>query len=104
MTADAHPHHTVQKPRKRTQPVDVTDFTMLVQVPGRPDAIRAFTDTEDAEARQYASETGGTVVPLPPSPPSGYTVGPDGNLIPALPPTGAGVADTPGPIGDSHDA
>lgn len=97
MTADAHPHHTVQKPRRRTEPVDVTDFTMLVRVPGQPDAIRAFTDAENAEAHQYAAETGGTVVPLPLPPPNGYTVGPGGNLAPALPPTCAGMADVPDP-------
>ncbi|MGA9376356.1 MAG: hypothetical protein WBV64_15280 [Mycobacterium sp.] len=101
MTADAHPHHTVQKPRRRTEPVDVADFTMLVRVPGRPDLIRAFTDAEDTEARQYAAETGGTVVPLPLTPPNGYTVGSDGNLVPELTPTCAGMADIPSPATDA---
>ncbi|OFJ50926.1 hypothetical protein BEL07_25505 [Mycolicibacterium grossiae] len=101
MTADAHPHHTVQKPRRRTDPVDVADFTMLVRVPDRPDLIRSFTDAEESEAHKYASETGGSVVPLPLPPPSGYTVDPDGNLIPALPPTCAGMADTPRPVPDA---
>jgi hypothetical protein len=101
MTADAHPHHTVQKPRRRTDPVDVADFTMLVRVPGRPDAIRAFTDAEDTEAHQYAAETGGTVVPLPLPPPNGYTVGPGGNLVPELTPTCAGMADIPSPSTDA---
>lgn len=92
MTADAaHPHYTAQKPRRRTEPVDVADFTMLVQVPGRPDATHAFTAAEDADARQYAAETGGTIVPLPPLPPKGYIVGPRGNLVPAP----AGTAGTP---------
>ena len=52
---EATPHHVVQKPRKRTGNVQVSDFTMMVKVPGRPQAIRVFTATEDAEARQYAN-------------------------------------------------
>lgn len=63
--ASPHPHHVVQKPRKRTTPVEVADFTMLVKVPGQPEAIKAFTDDEAEEARKYAADTGGTVVPLP---------------------------------------
>lgn len=96
MTEDAHPHHTVQKPRRRTELVDVADFTMLVRVPGRPDAIRAFTDAEEPEAHQYAADGGGVLVPLPLPPPNGYTAGPGGNLVPELAPTCAGMADTPG--------
>lgn len=60
--ASPHPHHVVQKPRKRTTPVEVADFTMLVKVPGQPEAIKAFTDDEAEEARKYAADTGGTVV------------------------------------------
>lgn len=55
----------MQKPRKRTDNAQVSDFTMMVKVPGRPEMIRVFTATEEAEAHQYANDTGGTVVPLP---------------------------------------
>ena len=81
---DPSPHHVVQRPRKRTDQVQVSDFTMLVRVPGRPDAIRVFTDAEAEEANRYAAETGGTVVPLP---------------LP--PPTCAGMADIPD-LGRAH--
>lgn len=37
---------------------------MLVRVPGRPQAIRAFTDAERALAEQYAAQEGGVIVPL----------------------------------------
>lgn len=37
---------------------------MLVRVPGRPAAIRAFTDAERALAAQYASEEGGVITAL----------------------------------------
>lgn len=94
---DPSPHHVVQRPRKRTDQVQVSDFTMLVRAPGRPDAIRVFTDAEAQEADRYAVEIGGTVVPLPLSPPSGYTAGPDGTLLLSLPPTCAGMADIPAP-------
>ena len=95
--ASPHPHHVVQKPRKRTTPVEVADFTMLVKVPGQPEAIRAFTADEADEARKYAADTGGTVVPLPLPPPDGYTTDDAGNLIPLPPPTCAGMADGPQP-------
>lgn len=95
------PHHVTQKPRKRTDNVQVSDFTMMVKVPGRPEAIRVFTATEEADAQQYANATGGTVVPLPLPPPAGYTVGPDGHLIPQPSATCAGMADLPGPIDDA---
>lgn len=81
------------KPRKRTSPVDVADFTMLVKVPGHPEAIQAFTDEEAEEARRYAAATGGTVVRLPLPPPGGYTTDDAGNLVPLLPPTCADIAD-----------
>lgn len=70
---------------------------MLVRAPGRPAAVRVFTDAEAQEADRYATDRGGTVVPLPLSPPSGYTAGPDGILLPALPPTCAGMANIPTP-------
>lgn len=98
---DPSPHHVVQRPRKRTDQVQVSDFTMLVRVPGQPDAIRVFTDAEAEEAKRYAAETGGTVVRLPLPPPTGYTAGPDGTLLPWLPPTCAGMADIPTP--ERHD-
>lgn len=70
---------------------------MLVRAPGRPAAVRVFTDAEAEEANQYATEIGGTVVPLPLSPPPGYTAGPDGTLLPSPPPTCAGMANIPAP-------
>lgn len=96
MTEDAHPHHVVQKPRKRTQQITVADIAMLVRVPGRPTAIRAYTAEEEAEALQYAAATGGTVVPLPLSPPSGYVVGPSGHLVPEMTPTDTTLPDPAG--------
>lgn len=98
---DVASHHVVQKPRKRTD-AKVSDFTMMVKVPGHPEAIRAFTAAEDAEARRYATDTGGTVVALPLAPPAGYTAGPDGILVPLLPPTCAGMADVPDPVDDAE--
>lgn len=71
-----------QAARTRADSRKIADFTLLVRVPGRPGAIRAFTATEDAEARQYAIDTGGIVIPLPLPPPRGYVVGPNGHLIP----------------------
>lgn len=72
-----------QTPRKRTGAGSVADFTMLVRVPGKPAAVRAYTDEERDEADRYAAECGGVVVPLPLSPPAGYITGADGALIPA---------------------
>lgn len=95
------PHHVTQKPRKRTD-ATVSDFTMMVEV-GHPEAVRVFTATEDAEAHQYAAAAGGTVVPLPLPPPDGYTVGPNGHLLPQRAVTCAGMADLPEPIdGAAH--
>jgi hypothetical protein len=93
VSEDAYPHHVVQRPRKRTNPVDVADFTLLVKVPGQPAAIKAFTDDEADDARKYAADIGGTVVPLPLPPPDGYAAGADGNLAPLPPATCAGMAD-----------
>lgn len=100
---EASPHHVVQKPRKRTGNVQVSDFTMMVKVPGRPQAIRVFTAAEDAEARQYANDTGGTVVPLPLSPPDGYIVGPHGHLVPESTVPLAGMAADRDPIDAARD-
>lgn len=74
--------HVRQAARKRADSAKIADFTQLVTVAGRPNAIRVFTANEDAEARQYALDTGGIVVPLPLPPPRGYVVGPDGHLVP----------------------
>lgn len=104
MTEPSDPSpHVVQRPRNRTDQLAVSDFTMLVRVSGRPDALQVFTDTQADEANQYAASTGGSVVPLPLAPPSGYTADSDGNLSPApsLAPTCAGMVD--GPDSD-HDA
>ncbi|WP_102145875.1 hypothetical protein [Mycobacterium hubeiense] len=62
----------VQKPRKRTDDTEISEFTMLVRVPGQPEALSVFTDAEVEQANRYAAETGGTVVPLPLAPPNGY--------------------------------
>jgi hypothetical protein len=57
-----------QVPRKRAAAA-VKDFSTMVRVPGRPGAARVFTDAERSEAEAYAAKTGGSVVPLPLSPP-----------------------------------
>jgi hypothetical protein len=44
---------------------------MLVRVPGKPAAVRVYTDDERDEAARYAADYGGVVVPLPLSTPSG---------------------------------
>jgi hypothetical protein len=46
-------------------PVRIKDLTTLVQVPGRPDAVQAFTDAESDLAAAYAAEAGGAIVSLP---------------------------------------
>ena len=92
----------MQKPRKRSDNAQVSDFTLMVKVPGRPEAIRVFTASEVAEANQYASATGGTIVPLPLPPPDGYTVGPHGHLMPERTVTRAGMAAA-GPIDGARD-
>ena len=58
-------HHVRQGPRKRSAEVTVADFTMLVRIPTKPATFRAFTADEEAEARSFAEENRGTVVPLP---------------------------------------
>ena len=47
-----------QTPRKRTGAGSVADITMLVRVPGKPAAVRAYTDEERDEADRYAAEWG----------------------------------------------
>jgi hypothetical protein len=96
------PHHVVQKPRKPTN-AQVSDFTMMVKVPGRPQVIRVFTATEDAEAHQYANDTGGSVVPLPLPPPDGYIVGSNGHLVPESTVPRAGTAAACGPTDIAQD-
>ena len=71
-----------QSPRKRAEDIHVADFTMMVRVPHRPAAVKVYIDAEHDEAVRYAAETGGEVVPLPLSPPAGYTRGPHGSLVP----------------------
>ena len=97
MSEDAYPHHVVQKPRKRTNPVDVADFTLLVKVPGQPAAIKAFTDDEADDARKYAA-TDGTVVPLPLPLPDGYAAGDGANDIDMLNAAGLGIAFNAKPV------
>jgi len=40
------------------------DLELLVRVPGRPEAIRAFTRREQAQAGAYAAAVGGSVESL----------------------------------------
>jgi hypothetical protein len=82
MSDDAGGLHNRQAPRNRPGEVRVADLTLLVRVPGQPAAVRAYTDEERYEAERYVSQTGGTRVPLPLSPPVGYIPGPDGTLVP----------------------
>jgi hypothetical protein len=83
MSDDGGGLHVRQGPRKRTGELSVADFTMLVRVPGKPAAVRVYTGEEQDEAARYAAESGGVVVPLPLSPPTGYEPAPDGTLTPA---------------------
>lgn len=46
--------------------VRIADLELLVRVPGRPDAIRAYNNAEQDEAQAYAAANGGTVEKLPP--------------------------------------
>nr|AQS22468.1 hypothetical protein pCBMA213_2_00104 [Mycolicibacterium sp. CBMA 213] len=54
-----------RRPPARRRDNKISDFTMLVRVPGDPSAIRVFTAAAAAEAAQYAADTGGTVEDLP---------------------------------------
>jgi hypothetical protein len=51
-----------QSPKR--PPVRLEELELLVRVPGRPEAIRAFTGSEQAEAGAYAAAVGGSVEPL----------------------------------------
>lgn len=83
MSDDAGGLSVRQSPRTRAGDARVADFTLLVRVPGQPSAVRVFTDDEADEAAQYAAGSGGVVVPLPLSAPTGYLPGPDGSFVPA---------------------
>jgi hypothetical protein len=61
---DATPMH-IRQSRRRADTSGISDLTALVTVPGRPDAVRAFTEAEAGEAARYAADTGGNIVPLP---------------------------------------
>lgn len=82
MSDEGSGQHVRQSPRKRNEGLRVADITMMVRVPGRPAAVRVYTDEEDDQAARYAAESGGTVVLLPLPPPRGYVRGPDGSLLP----------------------
>lgn len=59
--------------RQRPTRSDATlaDFTLIVRPPGRPAAIRVFTDAQRADAESYAAANGAVVETLPlPYPPS----------------------------------
>lgn len=64
--------------RSKRPSARIEDLVLLVRVPGRPDAVRAFTAAEQEEAESYAATTGGIVEPLPPpsGPPAVSPVGP----------------------------
>lgn len=46
-------------------PVAIQDLVLLVKVSGRPDAIRAYTAAEQADAEAYRAAVGGVIEPLP---------------------------------------
>lgn len=86
MSEDASGLPARQSPRKRTGDLQVSDFTTMVRVPGRPAAVAVFIDAEHAEAARYAAEVKGEVVPLPLGPPAGYIAGANGSLVPSAVP------------------
>ena len=47
------------------RPHEVSDFSLLVRVPGQPGACRVFTPDEADEAAEYARSSGGAVENLP---------------------------------------
>jgi hypothetical protein len=60
MSNDAGGLSVRQSPRKRAADARVGDFTLLMRVPGGPDAVRVFTDEEaEEEVAQYAAGAGG---------------------------------------------
>ena len=54
----------VSRDTPRRTSVRLEDLTLLVRVPGRPEAIRAFTSDERADAEAYAAAVAGDLVPL----------------------------------------
>jgi hypothetical protein len=46
-------------------PAAIENLVLLVKVTDRPDAIRAYTAAEQAEAEAYAAAVGGVIEPLP---------------------------------------
>lgn len=54
-----------RRPPARRRDTKVSEFTLLVRVPGDPSAIRVFTPDDADEAAQYAAATGGTIEDLP---------------------------------------
>ncbi|OBK40315.1 hypothetical protein A5658_22030 [Mycobacterium sp. 1245111.1] len=56
----------IRQSRRCADTSGISDLTALVTVPGRPDAVRAFTEAEAGEAARYAADTGGNIVALPP--------------------------------------
>ena len=89
-----------QSPRKRSDDLRVADFTLMVRVPGDPAAVRCYTDAEHDDAARYAAEVEGTIVPLPLSPPTDYTEGPNGSSVPLGPSSGNHPAVESSPDGD----
>jgi len=55
----------VSRQRPARSDNNLEDFTMIVRPPGRPAAIRVFTDVERAEAEVYAMDSDAVVEPLP---------------------------------------
>ena len=53
------------RPPARRRTDKVSDFALLVRVPGQPAAARAFTAAEATAASEYAAATGGTLQNLP---------------------------------------
>ena len=97
MTEDGSGLQVRQSPRKRSADIRVSDFTIMVRVPGQPAAVHVYTDDDRDEAARYAEALGGTVVPLPLAPPAGYTEGPNGSLTPIAPTTTTEGRPTPEP-------
>lgn len=62
MAGMSEPLGSRQKPRDHAA---LSDLTLIVRPPGRPQDIRAFTDGERAEAELCATQSGATVEPLP---------------------------------------
>lgn len=50
---------------RRNVGATLAELTLLVQVAGNPGLTNAYTDEQAEQARQYAAEHGGTIVPLP---------------------------------------